>query len=193
MQRRRALANGGSLALAERLIARDTEALGELYDQVGAIVYTLVLRVVRDPGTAEDLTQDIFMRVWNLIPAFDGKRCSLRSWVLMIARCAAIDFWRSRQASVLRRTISIEDRNCPRLSSDARAHFCAEVSQIHAALSQLKPMHRDLLELAYFAGLSQPQMAHRLEIPLGTVKTRVRSALRQLRSHFSMTASISPL
>lgn len=180
---------GENRQLVERLMARDTDALGELYDQAGGLVYAMVLRVTRDPGAAENLTQDVFLRVWNRIPAFDVERSSLLNWVLMIARYTAIDFWRSRQASQLRRNTSIDAPDCPMVCSDARTHWrlYAEGRELRAALNCLEPKQRHLLELAYFDGLSQPEMAHKLEIPLGTVKTRVRSALRQMRNHLSYT------
>ncbi len=178
-----------SRQLVERLIARDTEALGELYDQAGSLVFAIALRVARDRGAAENLTQDVFLRVWNRIPSFDVERSSLLNWVLMIARYTAIDFWRSRQASQGRLSISLDAPDCPTVCSDARAywHSYADAREVQAALSCLDPKHRCLLELAYFDGLSQPEMAHKLEIPLGTVKTRVRSALRQMREHLTYT------
>lgn len=180
-----------SQQLVERLVARDANALGELYDHAGSLVYAIVLGVARDPGAAENLTQDVFLRVWNRIPAFDVERSSLLNWVLMIARSTAIDFWRSRQASQGRLSISLDGPDCPLVCSDARAHWhsYADAMEIRAALTRLDPKHRYLLELAYFDGLSQMEMAHKLEIPLGTVKTRVRFALRQMREHLTYTAS----
>lgn len=182
---------GESRQLAERLIARDTSALGELYDQAGSLVYAIVLRVARDPGAAENLTQDVFLRVWNRIPLFDVERGSLLNWVLMIARCTAIDFWRSRPAAQLRRTISLDAPGGPMVCRDARAcpHFYAEARDLRSALNGLDPKDRHLLELAYFHGLSQSEMAQKLEMPLGTVKTRVRFALRQMRNHLSYTSA----
>lgn len=181
--------DGESRQLAERLVARDTEALGALYDQTGSLVYAIVLRVARDPGMAENLTQDVFLRVWSRISSFDPERGSLLNWVLMIARRLAIDFWRSRQATQWRVTVSIDDPGCTLAYDDAQAQWnsFAQAREIRAALGCLNPKHRRLLELAYFSGLSQPEMANRLELPLGTVKTQVRSALRQMREHMNST------
>lgn len=183
--------SGESRQLAERLIARDTSALGELYDQAGSLVYAIVLRVARDPGAAENLTQDVFLRVWNRIPLFDVERGSLLNWVLMIARHTAIDFWRSRPAAQLRRTTSLDAPGGPMVCRDARAcpHFYAEARELRSALNGLDPKDRHLLELAYFHGLSQSEMAQKLEMPLGTVKTRVRFALRQMRNHLGFSSA----
>ncbi len=169
--------------LVERLQARDSEALGELYDRIGGLVYTIILRVARDQGAAEDLTQDVFLRVWNRIPTFDNDRGSLFNWVLMMARSSALDFWRSRWSSKLRMTVSIDALDCPVAvdPGQAKGPSYAESRDIRAAMDRLQPRHRQLLQLAYFDGLSQTEMAAQLQLPLGTVKTAMRMALRQMR------------
>ncbi len=172
-----------SRLLADRLRARDAEALAELYDRMGTTVFSIILRITRDSAAAEDVTQDVFLRVWHRSPTFDVGRGSLCHWVLLIARCGAIDYWRSRSSVQSRRNVSIEtlDHAVAAGSAPDGWQLYAEATDIRAALNRLNPKHRQLLELAYFDGLSQSEIAQRLQLPLGTVKTWVRLALRQIR------------
>jgi RNA polymerase sigma-70 factor (ECF subfamily) len=176
-------------SLIQRLLARDTTALAELYDLYGNLVYATALRVVRDQATAEDLTQDIFLRVWHRVPSFDPTRGSLSGWVMTIARNSAIDHWRSHNGQRARFEISINDL-MPTMSGGEEVReleSLPEASRVRVAMERLKPQHRHLLHLAYFEGLSQSEMAHRLKLPLGTIKTWIGCALRQLRVHLAAT------
>lgn len=182
-----------SRQLIERLRARDAAALGELYDRFGGVVYSIILRIARDTATAEDLTQEVFLRVWNHIPSFDLDRGSLSTWVLTIARNAAIDFLRSRSGQQTRRSVSIDAMERPLAGGNAEAELqsSTDAKKVRAAMERLEPKHRQLLELAYFEGLSQSEMAERLELPLGTVKTWVRLALRQLRENLRQPSGVN--
>ncbi len=182
-----------SQRLIERLRARDTAALAELYDRYGSLVYTIVLRIARDTATAEDLTQDVFLRVWNRIPTFDVERGSLSSWMLTIARHSAIDFLRSRGGKQSRLNLSIDAMERPLAGGNAESELqtATDARKVRAAMAKLDPKHRELLELAYFDGLSQSELAERLELPLGTVKTWVRTALRQLREDLRLPSGVN--
>ncbi len=182
-----------SQRLIERLRARDTAALAELYDRYGSLVYTIVLRIARDTATAEDLTQDVFLRVWNRIPTFDVERGSLSSWMLTIARHSAIDFLRSRGGKQSRLNLSIDAMERPLAGGNAESELqtATDARKVRAAMAKLDPKHRELLELAYFDGLSQSELAERLELPLGTVKTWVRTALRQLRENLRLPSGVN--
>ena len=182
-----------SRKLIERLRARDAAALGELYDHYGGVVYSIILRIARDTATSEDLTQEVFLRVWNRIPSFDGERGSLSTWVLTIARHSAIDFLRSRAGKQGRLSISMETLERPLSGGNAESELqsATDAKKVRAAMERLEPKHRQLLELAYFDGLSQTEMAEKLELPLGTVKTWVRSALRQLRENLQQPSGVS--
>jgi RNA polymerase sigma-70 factor (ECF subfamily) len=171
--------------IAQRLQARDAAALGELYDRYGNVVYATIQRIARDAATSEDLTQEVFLRVWNRVPSFDVDRGNLSTWLLTIARHAAIDFLRSRGGKQSRLNISIDAMDRPLAGSDGerQLELFSDVRMIRSAMSGLSPKHRELLELAYFEGLSQSEMSRKLEVPLGTVKTWVGSALRSLRDN----------
>ena len=172
-----------SRLLADRLRARDAEALAELYDRMGTTVFSIILRITRDSGAAEDVTQDVFLRVWHRFPSFDVGRGSLCRWVLLMARCCAIDYWRSRSSTQSRMNVSIEilDHVVAAGNAPHGWQLYSETMDVRAAMNRLNPKQRQLLELAYFDGLSQAEMAQRLQVPLGTVKTWVRLALRQIR------------
>jgi RNA polymerase sigma-70 factor (ECF subfamily) len=170
--------------LAGRLKRRDSQAVSELYDRYGKLVYSLILRIVKESAIAEDLTQETFLRVWNRVQFFDEQKGALGPWVLAVARNRAIDYLRSLDGRMAQRTAEFEanmdhpgsfgDIERDVLNSD-RARVLRE------AFTKLTPNQRIVLEMAYFEGLSQSEMAERMKQPLGTVKTWVRSALKTLR------------
>ncbi len=182
-----------SAGLIERLRARDASALSELYDRYGGVVYSIILRIARDTGTSEDLTQEVFLRVWNRIPTFDIERGGLSTWMLTIARHAAIDFLRSRGGRQRTMNVSLDGLTRPLSGGNAETQMqmSMDATTVRAAMEKLEPRQRELLELAYFEGLSQSEMAEKLELPLGTVKTWVRTALRQLRENLQLPSGVS--
>jgi RNA polymerase sigma-70 factor (ECF subfamily) len=168
--------------LIGRLQKRDPGALGELYDQYGRLAYSLILRVVRDTGVAEDLVQETFLRVWNRVQGFDAKKGALGPWLLAVARNRAIDYLRSTTGRA-RNSLELEATEHPALFSDMEKDLLLsdKARRLKAAIQKLSPKQREVIELAYFEGLSQTEMAERMGQPLGTVKTWVRTALKNLR------------
>ena len=172
--------------LMARLQARDADAVGEIYDLYGKAVYSLVLRIVRKPETAQDLTQEIFLRAWTRSHLFDAEKGSLYTWLMTIARRQALDYLRSVAGRVTRVTDGLEAMELAgRDNVEEGFRAAADAERVRAAMRQLPEEKRQLLELAYFDGLSQSEMAERLKLPLGTVKTWVRGALRELRASLS--------
>jgi RNA polymerase sigma-70 factor, ECF subfamily len=165
-----------------RLQRRDPNALAELYDRYGRLVYSLILRVVRDTGVAEDLVQETFLRVWNRAHAFDAGKGAVGPWLLAVARNRAIDYLRST-AGRARHTLELEATEHPSLYNDMEKDLLVadKARRVKAAMEKLSPNQRKVIELAYFEGLSQTEMAERMGQPLGTVKTWVRTALKNLR------------
>lgn len=168
--------------LIARLQKRDPQALGDVYDRYGRIVYSLILRVVRDAATAEDLVQETFLRVWNRAQAFDAGKGSLGAWLLAVARNRAIDYLRSAGGRE-RNALEFSETEHPALYRDMERDLLLsdKARRVKAALAKLSERQREVIELAYFEGLSQSEMAERMGQPLGTVKTWVRAALKTLR------------
>lgn len=173
---------GSDVELIERLQRHDPQALADLYDRYGRLVYSLILRVVRDSGTAEDLVQETFLRVWNRAQGLDSNKGSIGPWLLAVARNRAIDYLRSAGGRE-RNALEFEETDHPALYTDMEHDLITSDSarRIKTAMDRLSPNQRQVIELAYFEGLSQTEMAERMGQPLGTVKTWVRAALKNLR------------
>lgn len=179
----------GDAELVVRLQRRDPQALAELYDRYGRLAYSLIVRVVRDGALAEDLVQETFLRVWNRAQGFDAQRGALGPWLLAVARNRAIDYLRSASGRE-RNAMELDDVDHPSLYTDMERDILAsdKARLIRAALEKLAPNQREVIELAYFEGLTQTEMAERMGQPLGTVKTWVRTALKNLREEFGEVA-----
>jgi RNA polymerase sigma-70 factor (ECF subfamily) len=177
--------------LARRLKDRDASVVGELYDRYGRIAYTLILRIVRDQSVAEDLVQESFLRVWNRAQAFDAERGSLGPWILTLARNQALDYIRSVQGRVWSGMVSADSEH-PGAFRDWEGDMLdgIRLDQVRSALTKLSENQRTVIELAYFEGLSHSEMADRLNQPLGTVKTWIRTALKTLRDELSVVAAV---
>lgn len=163
----------------ERLLARDETALGELYDQFGSYVYGLAARVTRDPKAAEDLTQDVFLAIWERPEVFDPERGRLRTFLGTLAHRRAIDHVRREEARRKRATRDAAvGLPVPDVGELAIAIVTAE--QVRDAVERLPGDQRVAIELAYFGGLTYRQVAERLGIPEGTAKSRMRLGLRRI-------------
>ncbi len=175
--------------LVARLQKRDPQALAELYDRYGRVAYSLILRVVRDAAIAEDLVQETFLRVWNRAQAFDAERGSIGPWLLAVARNRAIDYLRSTGGRE-RNAVEFEETEHPALYTDMEHDILLseKARRVKAAMERLPANHRQVIELAYFEGLSQTEMAERIGQPLGTVKTWVRTGLKSLRDDLGTVA-----
>jgi RNA polymerase sigma-70 factor (ECF subfamily) len=169
--------------LAKRLKDRDPRAMSDLYDRYGRIAYSLIYRMVRNAGAAEDLVQETFFRVWNRVQSFDESRGALGAWVLTVARNRAIDYLRSVDGKMAASALELDRVESPSMFSnfDDQALSMDRARVLKAAFEKLTPTQRQVIELAYFEGLSQTEMAERMKQPLGTVKTWVRGALKALR------------
>ncbi len=175
-------------ALIARMGSGDEQALGILYDRWQSAVRTVALRIVQDAMDADDVVEDVFWQVWRQAGRFDAGRGGAGTWLLTIARSRSLDRLRS-----LRR--SREDTGLEGMEDDSRGDAlavaapdpmaAADLSErgalVREALATLPVEQREALELAYFDGLSQSEIAERLRQPLGTVKTRMRLALRKLK------------
>lgn len=176
--------------VVRRLKERDPKAMSDLYDRYGRLAYSLICRVVRNPSAAEDLLQETFMRVWNRVGSFDAERGALGPWVLAVARNRAIDYLRSVDGRMQAGAVDLDRIEHPAQFSDIDASTLAidRVRRLKSAFEKLTPNQRVVIELAYYEGMSQTEMAERLKQPLGTVKTWTRSALKILREELAEAA-----
>ena len=170
--------------LISELRKRNPNALEAVYDRYGQIAYSLFVRITREETTAEDLVQELFLRVWNRARDFDASKGSLGVWILSIARNMAIDHVRSASARFATRLRPLDQAEQAQSSTRANASesFKDQVKVVKAAFEQLSLDQKRVLELAYFEGFSQSEIASRLNEPLGTVKTWMRSGLARLRT-----------
>ena len=170
--------------IARRLKQRDPNAMAELYDKYGGLLYSVILRSVSNQSTAEDLVQETFLRIWNRIHTFDLERGRLEGWMVTIARNRAIDYLRSLRSQPGESGTSLEDLEHSGLfvTRETEAERLTRKNAVGAALDSLNESQREVLELTHFQGLTQTEIADRLQKPLGTVKSLVRSALKILRT-----------
>ena len=176
-------------------IARgDASALGELYDRYGRLVYSLALHIVGDHAAAEEITQDVFTRVWQNASRYDAQRAQVNTWISRIARNRSIDVLRRRQARVHHTSIEWGEVAPDAMVADdnPEEETLARLRQqrVQQAIQTLPEAQRQPLALAYFEGLSHREIAERLDQPLGTVKTRIRLALQRLRAILSEEISV---
>jgi RNA polymerase sigma-70 factor, ECF subfamily len=179
------------LELVERIQKRDPDGLAAAYDRYAPIAFSLFVRITRDRAIAEDLLQELFIRIWNRCRDFDPQKGALGVWIISIARNMGIDYIRSAQARFSTRLRSI-DRMDPLhfLQRGAEPESVIDRQRmVSAALANLNDNEKRVLELAYFEGFSQSEIAARLQEPLGTVKSWMRSALGRLRSAMKSGAS----
>ena len=175
--------------LVSRLAAGDERALGELYDRYGGVAYSLACAIVPDSADAEEVVADAFAQVWRSAASFDPSRGNVLAWLTTIVRSRALDLVRSqrRRARALDQAVAMSDESeQPGMSTGiAFADRGVELSEaqrlVRQSLGALPANQRVVLELAYFGGLSQSEIAEKLQEPLGTVKTRMRSGMEKLR------------
>jgi RNA polymerase sigma-70 factor (ECF subfamily) len=165
------------VALVRAMAGGDRRALATLYDRHASYLLALALRILKSRGEAEDLLHDVFLEVWRSARDYDPGRGRVRTWLVIRMRSRALDVVKS--ARISRR--SGDEQVLERVVADADLTSSPDQARVRGALSALSPEQRAVLELAYFDGLSCSEMAERLDVPIGTVKSRVAAALTKLR------------
>jgi RNA polymerase sigma-70 factor (ECF subfamily) len=171
----------------ERMARGEHDALGELYDRHGRVVYSMALRILRDQSDAEDVVQEVFSQAWKQAGRYDSRRGQVIAWLLTMTRSRAIDRLRgrkSRPSTLLDETAAFEiaDGTPP---ADEQLESAGRASQIRSAFESLPLLQRLAIELAFFEGLTHTEIAERLELPLGTVKTRIRQGLLRMKDRLA--------
>ena len=157
----------------------DGDALGELYDRHSGIAYGLALRVVRDAGLAEEAVQDGFLSVWRSASSFDSGRGAPRSWLLTLVHRRAVDLVQRAERRREQPNASLPEE--AGVSTESIAELSEERRRVRTALDGLPFLQRQALELAYYGGLTQSQIAEHVGAPIGTIKSRMYAALTALR------------
>jgi RNA polymerase sigma factor (sigma-70 family) len=175
----RDLAHLSDEALVALVARADDSALAELYDRFGHVAYGLALRVVRDPALAEDAVQDAFLAVWRSAARFVPERAKVSTWILTVVHRRAVDIVRREEP---RRTEPLEAAPHPSANlTEDEAWLRLQRTRVQEALRKLPDQQREALELAYFGGFTQSELADRLGEPLGTIKSRMFTGLARLR------------
>jgi RNA polymerase sigma-70 factor (ECF subfamily) len=175
----RDLAHLSDEALVALVARADDSALAELYDRFGHVAYGLALRVVRDPALAEDAVQEAFLAVWRSAARFVPERAKASTWILTVVHRRAVDIVRREEP---RRTEPLEEAPQPSANlTEDEAWLRLQRTRVQEALRKLPDQQREALELAYFGGFTQSELADRLGEPLGTIKSRMFTGLARLR------------
>lgn len=184
------------LDLLQRIAARDDAALADLYDRHASLAYGVILRILRNPADADEVLQETFVRVWSRADTYDSRLGSPPAWLARIARNRAIDRLRARR---VRRDISVEPALTPEGESqvpepehhetpDVVVQHATTSRTLRAAMSLLPAAQRELIEAAFFEGYTHHELSARFNVPLGTVKTRIRTGLTAMRGRLEQLA-----
>jgi len=166
--------------LITALKAGDEQAFSYLYDHYSGSLYSIILQIVKIPETANDVLQEVFINIWRKMGSYDPSKGRLFTWMLNISRNASIDMLRSKSYQNSLKNQEITDTV---YGNDLVTQPAIDSIGLGRFLGKLRPEHRVLIELAYFKGYTQEEIAEIEDIPLGTVKTRIRNALLQLKEY----------
>lgn len=172
-------------ALIARINQQDEAALGELYDRYSRLIFSVALGVIGQRGMAEEITLDVFTRVWQKADTYRAEQAKVVTWLARITRNRAIDVLRKEEVRPIRHSIAWANVS-PEPASDsnpeAAAHLAIESQRVRAAISTLPQEQQEVLALAFFQGFTHSEISQKLDLPLGTVKGRIRGGMQKLRA-----------
>lgn len=163
---------------------KSREAFDYLYKNYSGVLYGVIRKVVFDEQTAQDVLQDVFVKIWNNIAQFSPEKGRIYTWMINIARNAAIDKLRSK-GEIMKSKIQTSDDVVYNIEQGMKTEQLTDAIGLREMVAGLKPEYQAIVNLAYFNGFTLDEIAKTLDMPLGTVKTRMRSAIKTLREHFS--------
>jgi RNA polymerase sigma-70 factor (ECF subfamily) len=182
------------LGLFQRIVARDTAALAELYDRHSRLLFSLISRIVRNRGEAEEILQEVFVLVWTRAELYDERLGGPRPWLVRLARNCAIDRLRARRVRDASAALHLDESMAATAvpATDIRSPEAVAVDterreSVMDALACLSAEQRRLIEAAFFEGYTHSELAERFRLPLGTVKTRIRAAMIAMRQRLEHT------
>jgi RNA polymerase sigma-70 factor (ECF subfamily) len=170
--------------LVELLRTQPAVGIAALYDHYGRLVYTVALRIAQDHGAAEEITQDVFVRCWRGIDRYEPGRGGLGSWLLAIAHHRAVDELRSRRGQAQRRELT-DEHLALRTSDEPELDELVIRDEVKEALGALPQAQREVIAMVFWGGLTRREAAEQLQVPLGTVHTRLRLGMEKLRTVFA--------
>jgi RNA polymerase sigma-70 factor (ECF subfamily) len=168
---------GSDKSLMDRVRVREQQAMAEIFDRYARLVYSVALRVLNDSGHAEDVMQEIFFQLWRNPDSFSSARGSLGAWLMVVARNRAIDHLRQRRSAEPVDEVIVA--SATNLENEAQRSII--IQRVQGIIGDLPKEQQQSLQMAFFEGLSHSEIAEKTGQPLGTVKTRIRSALTSLR------------
>lgn len=160
------------------------EGYNYLYRQYSGVLFGVINKVVYDEQTAQDVLQDVFVKIWNNISQYNPQKGRLYTWMINIARNAAIDKLRSK-GEIMKTKIQTGENVVDNLERSLKTEQATDTIGLRKKVADLKPEYETIIDLAYYKGYTLDEISKTLEMPLGTVKTRMRSAIQQLRTVFS--------
>jgi len=170
--------------LLARVTQGDEQALAKLYDLTSSRVYSMALYVLKDPAMAEEVTLDVFLQIWQRAGQFDPTRGKPITWVTVLTRSRSIDRLRTcqKEKGNYQFLETINTQQTDLLAVETTSIACDQTRAVQKAMMALSPEQRQVIEMAYFSGLSQREIAEKIDKPLGTVKTRIRLGMINLRN-----------
>jgi RNA polymerase sigma-70 factor, ECF subfamily len=181
MSKRKTIIDEEDLVLL--LQSKDERGFSILYDNYSSALYGVILKIVRTEEIAADVMQDAFVKIWKNIEGYNRTKGTLFTWMLNVARNTAIDKIRSQDFQNSQRNQDL-DSTVELIDSQANSQFDIDAIGLKKVVENLRPEHRQMIDLLYFQGYTQAEVAEEFNIPLGTVKTRVKAAIVQLRQYF---------
>lgn len=170
--------------LIQQLKDKDERALSLLYDKYAGAIYSVIIKMVRDEGKAQNLLQDTFMTVWEKAESYDANKGRFYTWVFRIARNKTLNFIRKVEPLIQTDDFSVYDNKAEAIIIDAK------YLELNGAITSLEAHHKEAIELVYFKGLTHKEAHQQMDVPLGTFKSYVRQALKQLRQTYTKTLSL---
>jgi RNA polymerase sigma-70 factor, ECF subfamily len=181
MSKRKTIIDEGDLVLL--LQSKDQRGFSILYDNYSSALYGVILKIVRTEEIAADVLQDAFVKIWKNIEGYNRTKGTLFTWMLNVARNTAIDKIRSQDFQNSQRNQDL-DSTIETIDNQGNSQFDVDAIGLKKVVENLRPEHRQIVDLLYFQGYTQAEVAEEFGIPLGTVKTRVKAAITQLRQYF---------
>lgn len=164
-------------------------AFSVLYDDFAAALFGVTLRIVKNKSASEEILQDVFVKIWKHIDTYDANKGTLFTWMLNITHNCCTDYFRSKRYKYQALLVQDEMENIPMHYRTQTAEKSEESIDLQLIMTRLEPKYRDIIDLVYISGYTQEQVAEKLNLPLGTIKTRSRAALQRLRDCYDLERS----